>query len=664
MSQMKDTPSTDGPLNKREPLGDAVSPGADDGAWKDRLAEARAQREAVLAEKAQRGEGKKKKQLKPWERAELAAAVRRKQREETGAVTRKALEQKVQTPEPEKAPQVAAALAAVTETPLVLEATVSQGREAEDNPRDRRLWAIAAVFLIGLGAGFVVAAPERIATGFSSLQIMFGNKPEPTGPQDTVASLPAAISNSGNIGILLPESTRPSDLGLSEIVLSQAAFRIGPPEPFSARSGAPQTVTKAFFGERSMLRPLEPVHVVPTPDVNASRLVSAARPRVSLFGQNGIFASQVPAESGSIVRLEERADFVRYTPFQPGTPAAEKAFASEMLRAPTKAYGVEPPLSAADVLGAVQLSSFAASELPLASGVEFGQLPRLGSRTRNTVGALLSPERPDRLDLGSAPIRLAALTEGSRLDFESPFSAAAVVPDVLEAETGFLRAPATLAPAPPTIGVLLTVVPTPKVETWAALPELRDGPVTIEPVQLAALWSDQEIAQLEVSLSIPADVLEFSPPDAVTAPYRAETPPRFAGLDVVLWAPEATPDERVAEVEQSLIEAGFVSDPANRMDIRITQDQVRYFQPSSAEAAAILASSIGARLRDFTSFRPSPPEGTIEVWLQGESVSAPPPTRVARAPRPTTRQTQAQREQQQLLQLRNRLIQTLRQNDF
>ena len=37
-------------------------------------------------------------------------------------------------------------------------------------------------------------------------------------------------------------------------------------------------------------------------------------------------------------------------------------------------------------------------------------------------------------------------------------------------------------------------------------------------------------------------------------------------------------------------------------------------------AAAALADGIGATLRDFTDFEPSPPEGLIEVWLAGREV--------------------------------------------
>lgn len=663
MSQMKDTPSTDGPLNKREPLGDAVSPGADDGAWKDRLAEARAQREAVLAEKAQRGEGEAKKKLKPWERAELAAAERRKQREDSGAVTRKPVTPEGKAPVERQDTHPVAALSAATEAPLVLETAAVAASEAPEKRSHRRIWAVAAVFLIGLGAGFVVAAPDRIAGGFKNLQVLFGNGPEPTRPQDTVAALATALGDVDEIGSLIPDSQRPSDVALAEVALGQAAFRIGPPEPFTERSSAPQEVAKAFFGDKTTPRLLASDRIAGPSQVSVIALVDVPRPTGRPTTLPQWTAPEPPSDFGRLASVDDDADFVRYAPFQPAPPGAETALASDALRAPSTAFGIQPPVTAEDVVNAVQLSSITAPELPTASGVSVGQALSLPSQIRNSIGTLLAPERPDRLDLGSTPIRLAALTEGSRLDFESPLFDAAVVPTARDGDAGFQRAASLLASEPARPVGLPPVAVAPLVDTWAALPDLGAGPGTTQPIELVALWSDSDIAQIESLLTRPDEASAFAPSDAVTNSFESTPTTRFPGLDILVWAPQATSDERVAEVEQSLKEAGFAIDPANRLDIRITQDQVRYFQPSSAEAAAILANAIGARLRDFTNFRPAPPEGTIEVWLRGEEAAPPAPTRVVRAPRPP-RQTQAQREEQQLLQLRNRLIQTLRQNNF
>jgi hypothetical protein len=78
--------------------------------------------------------------------------------------------------------------------------------------------------------------------------------------------------------------------------------------------------------------------------------------------------------------------------------------------------------------------------------------------------------------------------------------------------------------------------------------------------------------------------------------------------------------------------------------------------PRTPKARAI-ADIVGARMRNFTTFSPRPPVGTVEIWLAG---SAQRPT-AARARAPATQQSTPQ--DQALLLLRDKLVKSLRRGD-
>ncbi|MXQ09323.1 hypothetical protein GQ651_15870 [Alphaproteobacteria bacterium GH1-50] len=105
-------------------------------------------------------------------------------------------------------------------------------------------------------------------------------------------------------------------------------------------------------------------------------------------------------------------------------------------------------------------------------------------------------------------------------------------------------------------------------------------------------------------------------------PLPGTSPPVFTpdrDLRVMLNAPRTVSDAELSSVVDALA-AGGVQPDARRVNLNISTANVRYFHAEDAEAAAALADGIGATLRDFTDFEPSPPEGLIEVWLAGREV--------------------------------------------
>lgn len=115
------------------------------------------------------------------------------------------------------------------------------------------------------------------------------------------------------------------------------------------------------------------------------------------------------------------------------------------------------------------------------------------------------------------------------------------------------------------------------------------------------------------------------PPDAAPAPQALASPPgpRFAG-PVVVNAPATIEEAALAALVGELGAGGFVLAEPNRVDITISESNVRFFHPEDAAAAEAVATALGAVPRDFTAFSPAPPEGTIEVWLAGRGAGAAP----------------------------------------
>ncbi|OYX42334.1 MAG: hypothetical protein B7Z02_12395 [Rhodobacterales bacterium 32-67-9] len=148
-------------------------------------------------------------------------------------------------------------------------------------------------------------------------------------------------------------------------------------------------------------------------------------------------------------------------------------------------------------------------------------------------------------------------------------------------------------------------------------------------------------------------------PAAYSAPEPAEPSPPAAPLfsgSVVLHAPAGVADATLVETVDKLVAVGVPVGEPSRVGFTISESNVRYFHAADAEAAAAIATEVGARLRDFTSFDPAPPAGTIEVWLAGKGGAASAPARKS------TKRTRSTGNPQ-LLNLRNRILQQLRNGD-
>ena len=107
--------------------------------------------------------------------------------------------------------------------------------------------------------------------------------------------------------------------------------------------------------------------------------------------------------------------------------------------------------------------------------------------------------------------------------------------------------------------------------------------------------------------------------------HAADKAPRANLVDVSLFVPTSVTGSAVREQQSALSETGYALSGTLRVNFAVSRTQVRYYHPEDLETSRRIANSIGADLRDFTEYQPSPPEGTIEVWLKGT------PNRVARS---------------------------------
>ncbi|MEM8959834.1 MAG: hypothetical protein AAGC86_18735, partial [Pseudomonadota bacterium] len=89
-----------------------------------------------------------------------------------------------------------------------------------------------------------------------------------------------------------------------------------------------------------------------------------------------------------------------------------------------------------------------------------------------------------------------------------------------------------------------------------------------------------------------------------------------------VYAPSSLSNASIAPTLASLTALGVKVRSADRVDFRVRATQVRLYHEADRQGAIKIAEATGARLRDFTDYSPSPPFGTVELWLAGTSLRA------------------------------------------
>ena len=260
-----------------------------------------------------------------------------------------------------------------------------------------------------------------------------------------------------------------------------------------------------------------------------------------------------------------------------------------------------------------------------------------------------------------------AETPPSAPDFDAASSPAEIIapavtpePVLRRVETTGLSAPAPNAPTGDTADIANAALIAP--DGWAKAADTPSALPRIDVTEPSRIIAPTAVPTADVSSSagysaaVTAPLPDLARPDPISldSPVAAQasspnTPLARYTQTVYLHAPTSLAEAEVEGVFAALTGAGFAVEDPRRVGISISRSNVRYFHDVDAGAASRLAEEIGAIARDFTSYRPSPPDGTIEVWLAGRS-----PGVTRSAPDP-----QRAEQDEQLLFLRRLILQDL-----
>ena len=266
--------------------------------------------------------------------------------------------------------------------------------------------------------------------------------------------------------------------------------------------------------------------------------------------------------------------------------------------------------------------------------------------------------------VGSIDQSLAGNGSGIQVDRAGPLpgaitkvtllSAPAVLPDGTGRNDRLLAGPG-LPSLPPTVGWAQPAVSAPVVYSFATAANLT---VETYPMMMAGRSVPPLLASFDADTALSGAAL--APPPPYVAGDEAAQPGNslidFAAYNVFLNAPESMAGVEVSKLAETLTDTGFAVSEPILFSFKVSKNHVRYYHPSDAEAAQILADEIGGPARDFTNFRPSPPTGKIEIWLAGSGSQKAKST--ARTKKRTAQQPQS--DAAKLRALRDRLILQLR----
>lgn len=109
----------------------------------------------------------------------------------------------------------------------------------------------------------------------------------------------------------------------------------------------------------------------------------------------------------------------------------------------------------------------------------------------------------------------------------------------------------------------------------------------------------------------------LSSPAGTSVDMPAASDPALVGKRAVIHVPSVTPPDRITTLIQQLGTAGLSDWRQAPVNITIGETHLRYYHDSDAEAARILAERLDIQARDFTTFRPGPESGLLEIWVAG-----------------------------------------------
>ncbi len=463
-------------------------------------------------------------------------------------------------------------------------------------------------------------------------------------------------------------------LGLSIGIAGLAVYRYsagGATDVATAGSVAPAAITVSVAGAPGSS---QTAVALAQPDVEA------AAPAATTDSAEGVPEAEESSIAFAEPDLEATAPAAATAPFGGTSESDEGAIASAALEPAAPLPAAPDPIlrDVAPVL-AVDVAPFAIAPFPIDGDVAGAPLAALEtpSQTQPAPLGIASP----RIDGTPTPVlRLNAPTaDVVSLDVAAlmaldpaRFAALPLVAAFPEAAPAEALRDGTAAPAAPSAGFLsVDATPGEPVVLLASLdpsatvvlPGLTfaDAPTTVPtPEAPAAAVPDAGFAAVRPDAA-PARTAIPPAPQAVPEPLL----PGASGYRVHIHVARGASEAEVPQAVARLADLGLDLSEPRRTDLNVRTSQVRYFHQEDAAAAAIMAETLGAQARDFTSFSPRPPSGEMEIWLGGTSrpaeVTAQPVPRAAR----TTQRSRpdAVSDADRARALRDQLVRRLRQGD-
>ena len=167
-------------------------------------------------------------------------------------------------------------------------------------------------------------------------------------------------------------------------------------------------------------------------------------------------------------------------------------------------------------------------------------------------------------------------------------------------------------------------LPTAK-EIWQHLYPLPDQ--TSEPAPLLAPAPTPKPTPPAAAEPRPGAPAATTPPRAPVAAARSSVPKTTAAVPsrtlaqarVVIHYPERGGYERSEELVRLLRAVGTAEVETRPVRYPVKRQSIRYFHAADRDVSGIIGEMVGgggrATVSDFTYFRPSPRNGTVEIWL-------------------------------------------------
>jgi hypothetical protein len=123
------------------------------------------------------------------------------------------------------------------------------------------------------------------------------------------------------------------------------------------------------------------------------------------------------------------------------------------------------------------------------------------------------------------------------------------------------------------------------------------------------------------ALEPPPGPPQASLPEPIAAAQPVAPPGAIGSQQINVMAPETVRAAELTATIVSLRDAGFTLGETDRVPFKVRESHVRFYHDGDKALAEALAAQIDGEARDFTASDVNPPNGMIELWLEGGGIT-------------------------------------------